>query len=191
MRAKTWDVFLERRVYEDIILRSGGGVSELRVVVGVCSTTTELDSRLIYILHSASTNTLEKEGRKRTLWAINSFGRGQKKESISLLLLFRKKKDHTTPFCKTLNIWKRQIFFVCACVYRYIYSYIYSYICFFSSEEEQKKGESTAPKKKKRRRTIFFDSKNKAKEKKRDKKREWEKEEKDTFIITLFFFSSG
>ena len=181
-----------RRIYEDIILRSGGGVSELRVVVGVCSTTTELDSRLIYILHSASTNTLEKEGRKRTLWAINSFGRGQKKESISLLLLFRKKKDHTTPFCNTLNTWKRQIFFVCACVSIDIFIAIFIAIfVFFPLKKEQKKGESTAPKKKKRRRTIFFDSKNKAKEKKRDKKREWEKEEKDTFIITLFFFSSG
>ena len=45
-------------------------------------------------------------------------------------------------------------------------------LVFFPLKKEQKKGESTA------------------KEKKTDK-REWEKEEKDTFIITLFFFSSG
>ena len=97
MRAKTWDVFLERRVYEDIILRSGGGVSELRVVGGVCSTTTELDSRLIYILHSASTNTLEKEGRKRTLWAINSFGRGQKKRiNFSAFALSKNERSHNS-----------------------------------------------------------------------------------------------
>jgi hypothetical protein len=96
VRAKTWDVFLERRVYEDIILRSGGGVSELRVVVGVCSTTTELDSRLIYILHSVSTNTL-KEGRKRTQ---NSFGRGTKKKNQFLCCSFEKRKITQLLFVK-------------------------------------------------------------------------------------------
>ena len=117
MRAKTWDVFLERRVYEDIILRSGGGVSELRVVVGVCSTTTELDSRLIYILHSASTNTLEKEGRKRTLWAINSFGRGQKKRiNFSAFALSKKERSHNSFLQNPKYMEKTDFFCVRVCL---------------------------------------------------------------------------
>ena len=93
-----------RRIYEDIILRSGGGVSEFARCCWCLLDDDELDSRLIYILHSVSTNTLyQKKGEKgHTVLVVSGT---KKKESISLLLF--RKKDHATPFCKTLNTWKR------------------------------------------------------------------------------------
>ena len=110
-----------RRIYEDIILRSGGGVSEFARCCWCLLDDDELDSRLIYILHSVSTNTLyQKKGEK----------------GHTVLVVSGTKKNNQFLCCS----FERKI-------------------------------------------TLL-------KEKKRDK-REWEKEEKDTFIITLFFFSSG